>query len=164
MKKLVSISLVLVVMILVLGVATVALAGTITQAPNFDGQTWAIGSLHTISWTSSGLTPGDTLWLVVEPADGNGPQTTLRTGLPQNGSVVMAVPGTVQVGVPYILYLQTASGDTYSNSLDSYPPGWNVKFSPAPVSTPASSPWSLAVLALVGLGVAGVAMKQLRLH
>lgn len=164
MKKLVSVSIILVVMMLVLGVATVAVAGTITQQPNFDGQTWAIGSSHTITWTSSGLTPGDPLVLMLEPADGNGPQTTLKSALPQNGSVVMTVPVTVTVGTPYILYLQTTSGDTYSNSLDNYPPGWQVKFSPAVVTTPASSPWSLAILALVGVGVAGVAIKQLRFH
>ena len=49
-------------MMLVLGVASAAFAGTITQSPNYSGQTWAIGSSHTISWTSASLTvPGDTL-------------------------------------------------------------------------------------------------------
>ena len=49
------------VMMLVLGVASAAFAGTITQSPNYSGQTWAIGSSHTISWTSSGLTSRGTL-------------------------------------------------------------------------------------------------------
>jgi len=139
------------VMMLVLGVASAAFAGTITQSPNYSGQTWAIGSAHTISWTSSNLTiPGDTLNLVTEPADWSGSPTILMTGLPQNGSVAMTVPATVPTGVPYMVYLTTASGYEYSDAANV---PWPVTFSPAVVFTPASSPWSLALAAVACLGV-----------
>jgi hypothetical protein len=140
------------VMILVLGMASAAFAGTITQSPNYSGQTWAIGSSHTISWTSSSLVvPGDTLNLVTESADWLGSPNVLMTGLPQNGSVVWTVPATVPTGVPQMVYLTTASGNEYSDAANI---PWPVTFSPAVVvSTPASSPWSLALGAVAGLAL-----------
>jgi hypothetical protein len=139
------------VMILVLGVASAAFAGTITQSPNYSGQTWAIGSSHTISWTTSNLTvPADTLVLITEPADWSGAPTIIQSGLPQNGSVVWTVPATVPTGVPQMVYLTTASGWEYSDAANI---PWPVTFSPAVVSTPASSPWSLALAAVAAFGL-----------
>jgi hypothetical protein len=139
------------VMMLVLGGASAAFAGTITQSPNYSGQTWAIGSSHTISWTTSNLVvPGDTLNLVTEAADWNGTPNVLMTGLPQNGSVVWTVPATVPTGVPQMVYLTTASGNEYSDAANV---PWPVTFSPAVVSSPASSPWSLALAVVAALGL-----------
>jgi hypothetical protein len=139
------------VMMLVLGVASAAFAGTITQSPNYSGQTWAIGSSHTISWTSSSLTvPGDTLVLIWEPADWSGAPTVIQSGLPQNGNFVWTVPPTVTTGVPQMVYLTSASGYEYSDAANI---PWPVTFSPVVVSTPASSPWSIALAAVAALGL-----------
>jgi hypothetical protein len=139
------------VVMLLLGVASAAFAGTITQTPNYSGQTWAIGSSHTISWTTSNLTvPGDTLNLVTEAADWSGSPNVLMTGLPQSGNVVWTVPATVPTGVPQMVYLTTASGYEYSDAANI---PWPVTFSNPVVSTTASSPWSLALAVVAALGL-----------
>jgi hypothetical protein len=139
------------VMVLVLGVASAAFAGTITQTPNYSGQTWAVGSSHTISWTTANLTvPGDTLVLIYEPADWSGAPTIIASGLPQSGNFVWTVPASVPKGVPQMVYLTTASGYEYSDAANV---PWPVTFSNPVVSTTASSPWSLALAVVAALGL-----------
>lgn len=140
------------VMMLTFGIAAAALAApSITQTPNYSGQTWAVGSTHPISWTSAELAPTDTLSLTIQKLDGSA-INVVAAGLPQNGTYNMTIPADVGVGADYVIYLMSTS-DVYSDAVND---PWLLSLSPAPaVSTPASSPWSLALAALAALGLIG---------
>ena len=146
-----------VVALLVLGVASAAFAGTITQTPNFNGATWAASSAHVISWSSTGLIAGETLELHLA-CDQDTSDIVIASGLPQNGTYTVTVPTTV--GNTYCYYLvSSGSPQTYSDANNE---AWSFAVGPAPVNTPASSPWSLALMGFAGLMVAAASLSMQR--
>jgi hypothetical protein len=139
------------VMMMVVGTASAAFAaGSITQLPNFSaGATWAVGSQKTITWTSAGLPLTDTLSLTFQKVDGT-LINVVASGLPQNGSVTVTVPNDIGTGTDYVCYLMSSS-DVYSDAANDM---WPLTLTPPPVvSTPASSPWSIALAAFAALGL-----------
>jgi hypothetical protein len=137
------------VMMVVLGMASAAFAATITQTPNFNGATLPKGVPYTINWTSSGVDAG--LLLVMRTTTMSAPivDTPVAVGLDQSGSFTVVPDGVV--GSTYCFYLVTSDGTLYSDA--AYTP-WKFTLGPAPVvSTPAFSPWSIALAMITAIGL-----------
>jgi hypothetical protein len=142
---------------MVLGMASAALAATITQTPNFNGATLPKGVPYTINWTGSGIPAGLTLVMRTTTMSAPIVDTPVASGLAQSGSYTVVPDGVV--GNTYCFYLVTSDGTLYSDA--AYAP-WKFTLGPAPVvSTPASSPWSIALAAFGALGLM-VAIPALR--
>ena len=132
--------------------------GTITQTPNFNGTTLPAGSPYVIHWTSTGLPGAATLVLHDTDMPLGVNDVVVASGLPQSGSFTATVPSG-PVGSNYCFYLvsNATSPATYSNAALA---PWSFTIGPAATNTPASSRWSLALLGLVGLGIAGISLSR----
>jgi hypothetical protein len=149
------------VMTMMLGMASVAFAQpSFPVTPNFGGATMQAGATLNLSWTST-LAPGETLML--EQTTYSGPDfltqssTALASGLPANGSYLVTIPSTA-IGLKVNYRLRTANFSSYSDSMfGGVNAPWQINVvaavAPPVVSTPASSPWSLALGAVATLGL-----------
>jgi hypothetical protein len=153
-------------MTMVFGTASAAFAFTeFPVTPNFDGVTKQAGSTLTLNWTSGAGSEPLEVWQTIYTPNPDGTVTQSSTqvgsGLPADGSYSVTIPDAA-IGKKVGYRIQTASWSWYGSSTL-----WEINVVPAAappvVSTPASSPWSLALAAAAALGLAAVPAVRRRL-
>jgi len=91
---------------------------TITMSSPNGGESWRIGSTHTVQWTKSGLACGSEVR--AELLKGGQVVSTIRTATPNDGALTWTIPSSLSAASNYSVRLTDLGGTGASDTSDGY--------------------------------------------